>query len=393
MKIGFFTDMYLPSLYGVETSIETFRETLENMEHEVYVYAPHTKGYTDKNSRVFRFRALTLLDKPVIQIASPFLHHGSRKKAFGTDLEICHVHTPLVIGLIGKWISYKKHVPLIYTNHSDHPHYIKAYFKDPIILPFIVRKYITWFSNRSSGVIAPSTKVKKILEGYGVKKPVYVLATGIDVASFQKSKRIEEQAKRVREKLSIPKNANVLLFVGRVGKEKNIAFLIHTLQKIREQNSKTILLIVGDGHQVKELKRLAKQLRIENAVYFAGAVPHDDIAAYYHAANIFTFSSFSETQGIVLLEAAASSLPIVALKDDAFTEVVFDGKNGFLVGDSSVGSFTTKVLHLINDKDTHKSFSKASLAIAHDLSQENQGKKLINIYKEVAEQKKKSAQQ
>lgn len=378
MKIGFFTDTYLPVIHGVEVSIETFRKSLEKRGHKVFIYAPYAPGYKDKNKNVFRFRSIKVIKKPEMRFALPFLPKDHFDKIMNLKLDIVHSHTPFSMGLLAKYVADHQKIPLIYTHHTHYPEYAKFYLKEKIITPLLARFLSGWYSNMADAVIAPSFKIKKLLAEYGVKKtkPIYVLPTGVNINLFKKS------AKRsffVRRKFLIFPRAKVLIFVGRMGREKNLEFLLKSFSEVVKSAGDVFLLMVGDGPFLKELRELAGDLGIERNVVFTGAVPHKEIPDYYKAADVFVFSSKTETQGIVILEAMASGLPVVALKDEAFREIVIDGKNGFLVKSRKAKIFANKIL---NSFAFHGEFSKNSRETACEFSEEKQAEKLLGIYKD-----------
>jgi 1,2-diacylglycerol 3-alpha-glucosyltransferase len=222
--------------------------------------------------------------------------------------------------------------------------------------------------------------MKRLLLEYGVKrtKPIYILPTGINLKMFKKSKK---EGLKVRKKLKISPRAKILIFVGRMGKEKNPEFLLRVMSEILKKRKNVILLMIGDGPYLKELQKIAQKLKIENNVIFTGAIPHKRIPTCYQASDIFVFSSLTDTQGIVILEAMACGLPVVALKDDAFKEMVVDNKNGFLIKKSSPEIFAKRVLEIVAKISLYKKLSIASHRIARDFSKENQAKKLLKIYK------------
>ncbi len=381
MRIGFFTDTYLPVIHGVVISIESFKKELEAAGHQVYIYAPESRGYKDKNPNVFRFKSVKVIKKPEMHYAFDFLPIGhSFKEVTHFKLDIVHAHTPFALGLLAKYISERQLIPLIYTHHTHYPEYAKAYLKEKIFLPYLAKIYSTWFSNVSDAIIAPSLKIKKLLRKYGVKKkiPIYILPTGINLKLFKKAR---EKAQILKKKLKISPKTKILLSVSRIGEEKNIEFLMRTMREILKKKDDFLFLLVGDGPFLGELKKIAKDLKIINNIIFTGRIPHKDIPLYYQAADLFVFASLTETQGIVILEALSSGLPIVALKDDALSGIVLDNKNGFLVERESPKLFSQKIIEPLEDSAIYKKFSKEAVKTVRQFSETNVAKKLIEIYK------------
>jgi Glycosyltransferase len=250
MKIGFFTDSYYPSNSGLVTSIESFRDNIEKFGNEVYVFAPFYKGYKDLNDRVLRFRSIKIIQKPEVRFASPFFPIKYFKKASNLNLDIIHIHTPFAMGFLGKYIAIQNKKPIIYTHHTQYPEYAKFYLKEKFLLPYLAHALTIWFSNFSDAVIAPSYKVKNFLQKNGVKKKIYILPSGINTKIFKKS---EKEKQQIKKELKIPSDSKILLFVGRIGKEKNIDFLLKMFKKLLEKTKIPVtLLIVGDGSILKE---------------------------------------------------------------------------------------------------------------------------------------------
>ncbi|HOK00545.1 MAG TPA: glycosyltransferase [Candidatus Pacearchaeota archaeon] len=384
MKIGFFTDAYFPTGFGVSSSIESFYQNLEKLNHEVFIFAPLFKNYKDENKNVIRFDSLKVFEKPETRLAAPFLPIESFEKTFNSSFDIIHSHSPFSMGFLGKYISNRKKIPFVYTHHTEYPEYAKIYLKEKILLPYIARALSVWFSNMSDAVIAPSFKIQKSLLENGVKKPIYLLPTGVNINIFKKS----EEKTKLKKELKIPLDKKVLLFVGRISKEKNIDFLIKVFQEIQNSpfKEKIIFLIIGDGSYFKNLKELIKKSKIEKPTIITGFIPHKEIDKYYKVSDIFVFPSLTETQGIVILEAMASGLPVVALKDDAFKNIVINNKNGFLIDykkEDAEKDFTQKIIKLLNNNNLFEELSKNATKTAHKYSDKNQTEKLVEIYKEL----------
>ena len=178
MRIGFFTDSYLPATHGVEVSIETFRTNLEKAGHKVFVYTPAVPGYTDSNRRVFRLKSVRVIDNPEMRLAFPSFKTATLR-IVRFKLDIVHVHTPFTVGLLGKYIATHQGIPILYTHHTHYPEYAKAYLKERVVLPYLAQSLSAWFANISDTVIAPSPKIKAILRAYGMHKPIHVLPTGL----------------------------------------------------------------------------------------------------------------------------------------------------------------------------------------------------------------------
>lgn len=257
MRIGFFTDSYLPALHGVEVSIEAFRKSLQRAGHEVFVYAPAVPHYRDMNRRVFRLKSVRVIEKPEMRLAFPLAEHGHLRDVLRVRLDIVHAHTPFTMGLLAKHVSVQQRIPMVYTHHTHYPEYAKAYLKERFVLPYLAQALSAWFSNTSDAVLAPSPKIRRLLRTYGVTKPIHVLPTGIRLAQFRRTMASQRRARALTRSLRIDETAKVLLCVGRMGREKNVEFLIHAFGELRSQRSDVAFILVGDGPALPQLKALA----------------------------------------------------------------------------------------------------------------------------------------
>lgn len=377
LKIGFFTDTYLPQVNGVVTSIELFRRELERQGHEVYIFCPRVDGEKD-NGRVIRFKSFRFLFQPEYHVSIPFSRHILRD-FWSKDLDVVHAHTPFSIGLLGYYYAFIKKVPFIHTYHTLYPEYIKSYIlKGRLITPGMVAKLSAVFSNRCDLTIAPSIKIKKLLEGYGVTKPIDVLATGVNVKDY--STKVKNN--NFRKQYGLKENDKLLIFVGRLGKEKNIDFLISALPLIQKKIKNAKLVIVGDGPHRGNLQKQAIKLKIKDSVIFTGYYKKPEVVKAYQASDIFAFASLTDTQGMVVAEAAAAGLPIVAVKDDAFGEFLRQGENGFFTRPDKK-DFCAKVCQILSNKILYNKMSKKSQFIAGEFTIAKQTQKLVKIYRKL----------
>lgn len=368
----------------MSVSIEIFRKALENRGHQVFVYTLEVPGYEDTNPRVFRFKSVRIVKDPEVRQLKPWvgltpIGHTSEEIS-SVKLDIVHAHTPSSMGILAKKFSKGQKIPIVYTHHADFPETIKFYWKDRIIFPRIARAYLKWFCNGVDAVIAPSLKIKKVLRRYGVKEavPIHILPTGLDRSIFKKS--IEGRA-WIRKKLGIASDANVLIYTGRLGPEKNIKFLLKVFRGVKDRVDNAMLMIVGEGPSLRDLKQASKDLDLGKSVIFTGQIPYEEIHEYYSAANIFIFASFSEAQPLVIIEAMACGLPIVTLDEDSLHGIIEEGVSGFLVKNRSEKDFVNKTVKLLKDDEMYKRFSKSALELVADFSREKTAKKLEEIYK------------
>ena len=387
MRIGFFTDTYLPALRGIEISIETFRKCFENLGHEVFIYAQKVPGYKDKNPNVYRFSSVLVNRAPQMRLVFPYFPRKTYQHALANELDIAHIHSPFSVGLLGKHIAKKQNIPIVYTQHTRYPVHAKIYFHEHIVLPYLAKKISVWFANISNTTIAPSLKIKKILREYGVDKkvPIEVVLTGVDLQKFYPD---AAQKNIIRKKLNIGSGKKIALFVGSVNRVKNVDFIFDVFKKLLLKRKDIVLALAGDGDLRKELAAEAKKLKLTKNIKFLGVVPYKEIASHYQAADLFLFPSLTDTQGIVLLEAMACGVPVLTLKDDAFAGVVKDSHNGFIVPKQSIALFKNKIEQLIDHPDLYQTMSANAKATAAKFSREKEAEKMLAIYNNLLESHK-----
>ena len=337
MNIAIITDTYFPDINGVTSSIYTLACALRKKGHRVYIFATSDNNSpivrrVHKKPPVFRIPSVPMLLVRPYRTTMPYslrLVQIVRR----LKIDIIHTQTEFSMGLVGLTSSMQLHLPIVHTYHTmleDYTHYILNGHAKKVITPKMAQKYSKVFCNVPTGLIVPTEKVKNSLRSYGVKKPIYVIPTGIDISPFKRSNFKEEELLELRRSLGIKDSDKVLLSLGRVAKEKSIDKIVSQMPAIVEKMPWVKLLIVGDGPALEGLKKQANELGVSNSVIFAGSVPYSDIGRYYQMGDVFISCSTSETQGLTYYEAMAAGLPVMARKDDAVNELFVDGRNACL---------------------------------------------------------------
>ncbi len=372
MKIGIFTDSYLPYTSGVVRSIQTFTAELTTLGHEVYIFAPSYKN-CDNESRVFRFASIPSPTNPDFSLAVPFslkLKPVIKK----LELDLIHVHSPFLLGRVGARYARKLGVPLVFTYHTLYDQYVHY-------LPFaktfsreLAQRISRDFCNQCDLVIVPTDIVGDYLHDIGVLTSVNSVPTGIKISDYQKGDR-----SWLRRQYMVKPDDKVLLFVGRLGKEKNIFFLMESFKILNNSMGNTVLVLVGGGPEEEELRDKAVELGIEKRVIFTGTLSPEDVINCYASASLFVFPSVTETQGIVIAEAKAAGLPVVAIKAYGVSEMVEDGVDGFLT-ELDQEQFASKIYMLLKDDKLKEKMSRKARQNAEKLSSTNCTARLIDSY-------------
>lgn len=372
MRIGFFTDTYTPQINGVVQSIRLFKHALEERGHEVIVFAPHPGQNEDRNETV-RFLSVPFIFQPEMRMAAPISLHALQRVE-STDFDIIHSHDPFAIGLFGLTVARRKKIPYVHTFHTLFSEYVH-YVWDTRWTKRLAHVLSRDFSNACDRIIAPSTKIDNYLQQWGVRTPIEILPTGIDLSTTAQSD--EATVSSLRARLSLAEGERVATFVGRLGKEKNVELLIRAVAAYAGPRIR--LLIVGDGPDRARLEAIVSELGVQSRVTFAGYLQRPEVTAAYLLSDAFVFASTSETQGLVVGEAMATGLPIVAVQDDAVGDFVTDGTNGLLVPEDP-RALAAALGGLLADDPTRARFAEASSQRARAMSMDVQSERLEDLY-------------
>lgn len=376
MKIAFFTETYLPHLNGVSVSLVFAKKELERKGHEVYVFAPKVAGYKDSEENIIRLSSIRILkSEPEQKLPIPTPQF---RKLLNMKFDVIHGHGGGFLSLIGYQVALTKGYPFVITYHSyleKYTHYLPI--KSTMITSPLARRGSRYICNLGDIVIAPSIKMKKILEKYGVSKKIAVVPNPINLERFVKSEK-----GFLRKLLNIDNSKIILLTASRLGKEKNIDLLINSFYEVAKKDNNSVFVIAGNGPDEERLKHLVKSLGLESRVYFPGYIDTKDMPLAYSDADIFLFASTTETQGMVVPEAASCSLPLVLVKDEAFSGVIRDGFNGYSVAEKPK-LFAAKILNLIRDPEKREIFGKNSAKLVREVfNQDDLIQKLEDVYQE-----------
>ena len=385
MKIGLFTDTYLPDINGVATSIKTLEDELVKLGHEVYIITTKPEfSKSELNDRVLRLPGLELKFLYGYVLGTPF-QISAYNIIKSLELDIIHAHTEFSIGIFARICSRLLSIPLISTYHTtyeDYTHYVNLINSDIIdnMAKTVVAKLSKLYGDSSIEVISPSEKTKEMLLRYDIRSDIHVIPTGLDLKRFNVNNRDINKVKEIRDKYGILDDELFVISLGRIAEEKSIDIIIDAFKYVKEDNIKAKLLIVGSGPEEDSLKKQVKALNLEDYVIFAGKKPSEIVPSYYLASDVFVSASLTETQGLTFIEALASGLPVFARPDDVLNELVFDGKTGFYF--NTPKELSEKLKNYIELNDEEKKIIKYNAVnVVKPFNSEEFGKKVVNIYK------------
>ena len=381
MHIAHFTNTYHPVTSGVVRSVSTFRQALSDLGHNVFVFAQANKAYKDKEPFIFRYPALQLplqeypLTIPVSGFVDTLLP--------SLKLDVIHAHHPALLGQVAARKAEELDVPLIFTHHTRYREYSHYAFALPQgLAKQVIERWIGDYMSQCQHIVVPSESIKAMLaETYGVTEGITAVPTGIDVALYQQA-----DAGNIRQELGWGED-KVLISIGRLAKEKNFETLITAVQPILQQREDVRLVILGEGEEREGLEALAAELGIDDRVNLVGNVPFSAVPTYLKAADLFCFASVTETQGLVTLEAMAAGLPIVAVDATGTSDAVSHGVEGLLTPNDSA-AMSVALKQALDDEGLRQKLAAAAVHKAADFDQKKQAKRLLGVYEEAMEAKK-----
>lgn len=323
VNVGFFTDSYLPRRSGVVRAVDAAARGLRERGHRVYIFAPAYPGYSGVDPYVLRFPSVAPPGLADFPLAVPY--SAAHLRAIrGFQLDLVHSHSPFLLGGLGVWVARTLARPLVFTYHTlyaEYAHY--APLVGELVRPFVIA-YTTAYCNRCDRVLVSVPSLGDLLRHYGVRTRVDVIpSVGVDPSEFATA-----SGGGVRAEFRIPPDAPLLLFVGRLAREKGVPLL---LEAVAGLPAKVRLLLVGDGPERGELHAQVQRLGIADRVVFAGARDHGQVIEALCASDLFVFPSQTETLGLAVLEAMAAGRAVVAVRGGAIPEIVTDGETGHLV--------------------------------------------------------------
>ena len=325
MKILITTDWYKPVINGVVTSVENLTKGLIMAGHEVRILTLSGNIHSRKEGNVYY----------VGSVSAGMIYENARLKLIMSvnimkDIlkwkpDIVHSQCEFSTFQIAREIAHKVEIPLIHTYHTVYEDYTHYFCFSHAMGKKLARAFSKKVLSDVDAVIVPSEKIQAMLKDYGIDKTIYNIPSGINMEQYESNK--SEERKNLRNSMGIEMDECILLYVGRLAKEKNIEELFEFIAK---NNPKQRMVLVGDGPYRTELERKAEELGIRKQLIFTGMIAPERVQDYYAMGDIFINASNSETQGLTYMEAMASALPLLCKADDCLKDVIINGTNGFL---------------------------------------------------------------
>jgi glycosyltransferase involved in cell wall biosynthesis len=378
MNILIFTNTFTPHVGGVARSVEAFTAEYRARGHRVLVVAPEFSNMPQDEVDVVRISAIQNFNASDFSVALP-LHSDLSETIDAFQPEIVHSQHPFLLGMTALRVARFRQLPLVFTHHTLYEQYTHYVPGDSLALKRFAIDLATRYANLCDLVFAPSESIQALLQDRGVIAPINVVPTGVHLENFAQG-----DGRGVREQMGIPADAFVVGHLGRLAPEKNLEFLSRAVSDFVGGHPQAHFLVIGAGPSEDAMREIFTCAGIEARLHIAGILQQQPLADALHAMDVFTFASRSETQGMVLTEAMAAGLPVVALDAPGAREVVKDMHNGRLLQDATTTAFSA-ALHWVTELAPEQlhDLKQAVLETAAAFSMPRSAEKALEYYSSI----------
>lgn len=330
MKVLITTDLYTTATNGVVTSVRNLSRELEEAGNEVKILTLSDTVHSHREGNIYYIHSMPLKVYPDVRMPLPRSSHSQKllKEIIQWKPDIIHSQCEFFSFHYARRIAKRTGAPLVHTYHTQYEQYVSYVLPGRWAGDFLVRTFSRERLKKVDIIIAPTAKMKQVLEDYGVKNDIEIVPSGICLQQHQ-GRMTEQEREQMRQLLGIPQEHRVVLNLGRLGTEKNLDEVVRLFALQLQRQPNLTLLIVGDGPAREKLCQQAKELGISDHVIFTGMVEPDQVQKYYQLGDVFVSASTSETQGLTYIEAAANGLPLVCREDPCLEGVISQGENGY----------------------------------------------------------------
>ncbi|WP_245541889.1 glycosyltransferase [Uliginosibacterium gangwonense] len=380
MRILMLSDVYFPRVNGVSTAIQTYRQQLPAQGVASTLIAPrYTKGGEDEEENVIRLPGWTVpMDREDRFVRPGFFRQQAIRAAAQCD--VVHIQTPFSAHGAGVAAARKLRLPVVSSYHTLFEEYLQHYapFVPASWTKSLARNISRRQCNELDAVIVPSSQMRERLLEYGVTSPMHIVPTGIPLGRFSHGDR-----ERFRQHYQIAHDRPVALYVGRAAYEKNIDFLIDATRIALRSQPRLMLLVAGEGPALHGLQEHARSQGVGDAVRFVGYLDRThELPDCYAAADMFVFASHTETQGLVLLEAMAAGLPVVALAKMGTCDILVE-ESGAIAPPDELEAFAAAMVKVASDPGLRMQMRTHGRAWATSWSDETLTARLADLYRQL----------
>lgn len=381
MNILMVTNTFTPHVGGVARSVQAFSAAYAGKGHEVVVLAPEFEDMPADERNVIRVPAIQHFNGSDFSVRIPIPFQFT--KALGSfHPDIVHSHHPFMLGSTALHLAHRFHVPLVFTHHTMYERYTHYVPGDSPTMQRFAIALATGYANLCNHVVAPSESTASELKKRGVTTSITPIPTGVDVDKFSGGNGAPQ-----RVSANIPQDAFVVGHIGRLAPEKNLPFLAESVCAFMQDRPDAHFLLAGAGPSLSAIKAVFEQAGLTPRYHHLGQLVGDELADTYAAMNVFAFASFTETQGMVLTEAMAAGVPVVAIDAPGAREVLIDGTNGRLLPNEDKNSFAEALAWVADmDSEAYRRISQAALERAQEFSMDAMSDRALSLYESVRTQ-------
>ena len=384
MRIVMISDVYFPRINGVSTSIQTFRRGLHAAGHETVLIAPeYPAGTSDNEEGILRVPSRYLPRDPEDRAMKLGAIRALRPQIERLEPDLVHIQTPFIAHYQGTALARALRVPVIESYHTYFEEYLHHYvpLMPRSVMRFLARRFTVSQCNVLDALVVPSRAMEQALLDYGVRCPMHIIPTGMEMERFAGG-----DGARFRAQLGITPGQPVLVHVGRIAHEKNIEFLFRMFALVVRSKPEAVFVVAGEGPALSSCKATVRSLGIEQHVRFVGYLSRErELLDCYRAGDLFVFSSKTETQGLVLLESMALGVPVVSTAHMGTADIV-NPQRGAQVAPDDEEKFAGIVVRLLDDPQRRVAMSAEARAYAATWSAAAMADRLGGLYTTIAGQ-------
>jgi len=369
-------DLYKPHVSGVTMYISLNKRFFEQAGHEVFIFTFGDVDYVDDESNVIRSPGLAFAETGLYLN----FRYDRRAQHLLKSMDIVHVNHPITSGRLALRYAQPLGIPIVFTNHTRYDLYAQIYtpMLPDVVGESVVRAYMPSFCKSVDLVIAPSPGLRDVLQNYGVQSNVEVIPNGVDISPFQA--QVEPVS---RAELGFGEDITLLIYMGRLGPEKNLPFLLRAFGGVASAFDQVGLLIVGDGPVRDDLEDRVHLMGLTDRVRFTGLIPYTHLPRYLVAADAFVTASVTEVHPLSVIESMAAGLPVVGIRSPGVGDTVEDGVSGLLAPKEDLATFTAMLARMISEVDNRKRMGQQARAAAQSYAIEHTARILLDKYEQL----------
>ena len=382
MKILITTDTYRPTINGVVTSIESLKKALDRLGHDVRILTFSDSFNSKQEKDIYYMGSLGAGKFYPDARMNKLLYNRFYEDIMDWNPDIVHSQTEFTMFIQAKKIAKDLDVPLLHTYHTVYEDYTHYFSLNKKIGKELAKQFTKQIIKMTDGVVVPTNKIYKLLKDYNIKEDIYVAPTGINVQKLSECDDFD-----IRKGYKISEDKHIVLFLGRIGKEKNITEILQYLEKMKRDD--IVFIIAGAGPFLSELKEICSNSIIKDRLIFTGMIDPSKVGNFYSQSDVFVSASTSETQGLTFIESMACKTPIICRHDDCLDGVLIDGKTGF--GFSTKDEFIEYLNKILDNKELRDEMGNNCKQLVYEnFTEDSFASKIEQIYLKVIENHAKS---